>query len=184
MTDRGRLVVISGPSGVGKGTVVGRLLAELPDAQVSTSVTTRRPREVERDGVDYRFVSDDEFDRLIQDDELLEWATYAGNRYGTPRRPVDEALRAGRDVLLEIEVEGALQVRARRPDAVLVFLEPPSEEELERRLAGRGTEDADERRLRMATARAELDAADVFDHRVVNDDLDACAAEIVSILTS
>lgn len=182
MTERGRLVVISGPSGVGKGTVVGRLLDELPDAQVSTSVTTRRPRDGERDGVDYRFVTDDEFDRLIRDGALLEWAPYAGNRYGTPRAPVDEALEAGRDVLLEIEVEGALQVRDRRPDAVLVFLAPPSEEELERRLAGRGTEDADERRLRLATARAELEAAEMFDHRIVNDDLEDCVGEIVAIL--
>lgn len=183
MTDRGRLVVISGPSGVGKGTVVTRLLDELDDAQLSTSVTTRRPRDGERDGVDYRFVTDDEFDRMIRGGELLEWAGYAGNRYGTPRAPVDEALGSGRDVLLEIEVKGALQVRARRHDAILVFLAPPSEEELERRLAGRGTEDAEERRLRLATARAELEAAAVFDHRIVNDDLDACVDAILTILS-
>lgn len=181
---RGQLVVVSGPSGVGKGTVVGRLIDELPDAVVSTSVTTRPPREGERDGADYRFVDDDTFDRMIERGELLEWAPYADNRYGTPRGPVDEAIEAGRDVLLEIEVKGALQVRDRRPEAVLVFLEPPSREELERRLAGRGTEDAEQRALRLATAREELDAAGSFDHRVVNDDLDACVDEIVSILTS
>lgn len=181
---RGRLVVISGPSGVGKGTVVTRLVDELPDAEVSTSVTTRRPRDGERDGIDYRFVDDAGFDQLIEAGELLEWASYAGNRYGTPRGPVDDALEAGRDVLLEIEVKGALQVRARRSDAVLVFLVPPSEEELERRLVGRGTEDPDERALRLATARAELDAADVFDHRVVNDDLDACVDRVLALLTS
>lgn len=181
---RGRLVVISGPSGVGKGTVVTRLVDELPDAEVSTSVTTRRPRDGERDGIDYHFVDDGGFDQLIEAGELLEWASYAGNRYGTPRGPVDDALEAGRDVLLEIEVKGALQVRARCSDAVLVFLVPPSEEELERRLVGRGTEDPDERALRLATARAELDAADVFDHRVVNDDLDACVARVLALLTS
>lgn len=182
MGREGRLIVVSGPSGVGKGTVVSRLLDRLEDAQLSISVTTRRPRDGESQGVDYLFVDDSTFDGMVEDGQLLEWAPYAGNRYGTPRAPVDEALEDGRDVLLEIEVKGALQVRARRPDAVLVFLQPPSEDELERRLAQRGTEDADERALRLATARAELDAAHQFDHRVVNDDLDECVEEIASIL--
>lgn len=182
MTGRGRLIVVSGPSGVGKGTVVARLLDRLPDAALSTSVTTRPARQGETDGVDYRFVDDRSFDRMVADGELLEWATYAGNRYGTPRAPVDEALEAGRDVLLEIEVQGALQVRARRPDAILLFLRPPSEEELERRLLERGTEDATQRSLRLATARRELQAAGRFDHQVVNDDLDGCVETILALL--
>ena len=182
MGHRGRLIVVSGPSGVGKGTVVSRLLERLDGAQLSISVTTRRPREGEADGVDYLFVDDDTFDAMVEDGELLEWATYAGNRYGTPQGPVDQALRSGRDILLEIEVQGAVQVRSRRPDATLVFLRPPSEEELERRLTERGTEDGEERALRMATARAELEAAEGFDHQVVNDDLDRCVREIASII--
>lgn len=178
----GQLVVVSGPSGVGKGTVVGRLLEALDDVVLSTSVTTRPRRPGEVDGREYRFVDDGTFDRLVEGDDLLEWAEYAGNRYGTPRGPVEEQLEAGRTVLLEIEVQGARQIRDRTPHAVLIFLLPPSTEELARRLGGRGTEDEEVRARRLAAAREELRAADEFDHAVVNDDLDACVAEVLAIV--
>lgn len=183
MTDQpGLLVVISGPSGVGKGTVVGRLLERCADTTVSVSVTTRDRRPGETEGVEYRFVDDDTFDRFIAEDALLEWAEYAGNRYGTPRREVEEGLTAGRVMLLEIEVQGARQIRDRRPDALLVFLEPPSVEELVRRLEGRGTERDDIRELRLAAARAEMAAADEFDHTVVNEELERCVDEVVDLI--
>ncbi|HYF12179.1 MAG TPA: guanylate kinase, partial [Actinomycetota bacterium] len=126
----GILYVIAGPSGVGKGTVVARVRELLPDLRVSVSVTTRRPRPTERDGVEYSFIGDEDFDRMVERGELLEWAEIFGHRSGTPSRPIDEALAEGRDVLLEIDVQGARQVREARPDAVLIFLEPPSLAEL------------------------------------------------------
>lgn len=176
----GLVVVIAGPSGVGKGTVTARVRAALPDAAFSVSATTRRPRAGERDGVDYRFVDDAGFDALVAGDALVEWAAYAGNRYGTPRAPLEAALADGRVVLLDIEVQGALQVKARLPDALLVFLEPPDPAELERRLRARGTDDAAAIARRLATAEAELAARDRFDLVVVNDDLDACVARVLA----
>lgn len=176
---RGLLVVVAGPSGVGKGTVHARVRAALPDALLSVSVTTRTPRPGERDGIDYRFVDDATFEEMAAGGELLEWATYAGNRYGTPRAPVLEAVAAGEVVVLDIEVQGATQVKARVPDALLVFLRPPNLEELERRLRGRGTEDDAAVARRLTTAREELAAADLFDVQVVNDDLDACVDEVL-----
>lgn len=180
--DRGLLVVLTGPSGVGKGTVDARLRELLDDAVTSTSVTTRPPRPMERDGVDYHFVDDARFTELVAADELLEWAEYAGNRYGTPREPVRNAVAAGGVVVLEIEVQGALQVKASDPSAVLVFISPPSFDELGHRLAQRATEDADVITQRLRWARGELDQRHLFDIEVVNDDVDRCAAEVVAAI--
>ncbi len=179
---RGQLVVVSGPSGVGKGTVVQRLLERLPDAEASVSFTTRPPRPGEAEGVDYHFVDDETFDELIAEGELLEWASVHRARYGTPRSWVQERLADGVDVLLEIDVQGALQVRRKVDDALLIFLAPPSREELARRLRLRGTESPDERERRLETAEAELAAAPAFDHVLVNDEVDACVETITTIL--
>jgi guanylate kinase len=174
--------VIAGPSGVGKGTIVRRLVQRLPRLRVSVSATTRPPRPAERDGVDYRFVSDEEFSRLIADGELLEWAEVFGHRYGTPAAPVREALSRGEDVVLEIDVQGAFQVRERDPRAVLVLIEPPSMAELERRLRERGTEDEARLAERLATAERELAERAAFDHVVVNDELDRAVDRLVAII--
>jgi guanylate kinase len=145
-------------------------------------VTTRRPRPGERDGIDYHFVSDEEFDLLVAGGELLEWAHVVGHRSGTPALPVEEALAAGRDVVLEIDVQGARQVRERAPEAVLIFLAPPSMEELERRLRSRGTEDEARLALRLATAKQEMAQLPLFDHVVVNDRLDEATAQVEAII--
>lgn len=178
----GRLVVLSGPSGVGKGTVLRRVLAHLPSSVASVSATTRAPRPGETDGVDYHFVDDQRFDELIERGELLEWARYTGSRYGTPAGPVAADQAAGRDVLLEIEVQGALQVRAARPDAILIFLTPPTFDELERRLTGRGTENAEAVAKRLAMARDELERRSAFDHVIENADLDTCVDEVLAAI--
>jgi guanylate kinase len=180
---RGRLIVVAGPSGVGKGTVVRGLLERDPHPLVySVSATTRPPREGEIDGVHYRFVGDEEFDRMIQGGELLEWAEIVGHRSGTPRRFVEDRLADGRDVLLEVDVKGAKQVRELMPDALLVFLLPPSFEELERRLRGRGSESEERLGERLGTARWELQQEPWFDERVVNDDLDRAVNEVAAII--
>ncbi|GGL25071.1 guanylate kinase [Phycicoccus endophyticus] len=181
MTGRSRLTVLAGPTAVGKGTVAAYVREHYPEVWVSVSVTTRPPRPGEVDGVHYHFVSDERFDTMVAEGELLEWALVHGRaKYGTPRRPVEEALGAGRPALLEIDLQGARQVRASMPDAFFVFLAPPSWEELVRRLVGRGTEDEEERAVRLATARVELAAAAEFDVTVVNDDVRRAAEELVS----
>jgi guanylate kinase len=179
-----RLTVLSGPSGVGKGTVIAEVRRRYPEVWVSVSVTTRRPRSGEVDGVHYHFLDDAEFDRLIASDGLLEWAEYAGNRYGTPVAAVQERLASGAPALLEIELQGARQVRARAPEAQLVFLAPPSWAALVDRLAGRGSEAPAVQERRLAIAQAELDAAGEFDVVVVNDDVARAADELVGLLTA
>ena len=174
------LVVVSGPSGVGKSTVVKAALALEPRIWLSVSATTRRPRPGEVDGREYFFVAEEEFDRLVATDGLLEWAAYAGNRYGTPRAAVEERRAAGTPVLLEIEVQGARQVRAAVPEALLVFLAPPSWEVLTARLTGRGTEEPEVVARRLEAAREELSAAGEFDRVLVNADVGECARALVA----
>src|SRR3954471_13576098 len=178
-----RLTVLAGPTAVGKGTVTAWLREHHPEIWISVSVTTRARRPGEVDGVHYHFVSEEEFDRLVADDELLEWAVvHKGARYGTPRGPVNRALAEGRKALLEIDLQGARQVRERMPEALFVFLEPPSWEELVRRLVGRGTETEEEREVRLATARPELAARREFDVSIVNDDVRRASEELVSLM--
>lgn len=180
---RSRLIVLAGPTAVGKGTVANYIRENYPDVLLSVSATTRKPRPGEVEGVNYFFVDDAEFDRLIENDELLEHATvHNASRYGTPRGPIDEALSRGDSVLLEIDIQGARQVRAAMPEATLVFLLPPSWDELVRRLVGRGTEDAEERERRLETARHELAAQDEFDYRVVNGTVADAASEVVDLI--
>lgn len=178
----GLLVVVAGPSGVGKGTVLAGVLAALPDAEKSVSATTRAPRPGERDEEHYHFVDATEFARLVADDAFLEHAQFAGHWYGTLRAAVAERLAAGRVVILEIEVQGAAQVATRVPRALRIFLAPPHMDELRRRLSDRGTEDDAQVEARLERARVELAAADGFDHVVVNDDPVRAAREVVELV--
>ncbi|MVA75921.1 guanylate kinase [Auraticoccus sp. F435] len=178
------MTVVSGPTAVGKGTVVSRLRQEHPEVMVSVSATTRPPRPGEVDGVHYHFVSAEEFDELQAAGGLLEWAVVHGvHRYGTPRAPVEAAVAAGRRVVLEIDLQGARQVRASWPHAQFVFLAPPSWDELVRRLVGRGTEAPEERERRLATAREELASAAEFDAVVVNHEVDQAVRDLVALLS-
>jgi guanylate kinase len=175
-------VVLAGPSGVGKGAIVSRLLAARPDLELSVSATTRAPRPDEIDGRHYHFVDGDTFDRLVASSGLLEWAEIFGNRYGTLREPVEQALDKGRTVVVEIDVQGARQIRAALPDAYMVFIKPPSLEELERRLRTRDTETDEQVRRRLAKASDELAAEPEFDATVVNDRLDDAAREVIELV--
>ena len=179
-----RLTVLSGPSGVGKGTVANRVRDRYPLVWVSVSVTTRPPRRGEVPGIHYHFVDDAQFDRLVESGQLLEWARFTGCRYGTPREPVVEKLAAGIPVLLEIEPQGARQVRAAMPHARFVFLAPPSWEELVRRLRHRGTEAPELVERRLAAAREELAQQDSYDVTLVNTDVDTVSAELVTLMQS
>jgi guanylate kinase len=178
-----RLIVLAGPAGVGKGTVAAAITQQYPDVHLSISATTRSPRPGEADGVNYYFVEEDEFDALVNSDQLLEWATvHKKNRYGTPRQPVEHALGQGRAVLLEIDIQGARQVKLAMPDARLVFLLPPSWDELVRRLVSRGTETEEDRARRLETATIELAAQHEFDVRIVNDDVSKVAQQVVDLM--
>ncbi|PJJ63139.1 guanylate kinase [Compostimonas suwonensis] len=181
----GQLIVLAGPTAVGKGTVSSYIRENYPNVLLSVSATTRPPRPGEIDGVSYYFVDDAEFDRLIADGELLEWATvHNAYRYGTPQAPIQAALDAGTSVLLEIDIQGARSVRASMPEAKLIFLLPPSWDELVRRLIGRGTEDSAEQQRRLETAKVELDAVGEFDHSVVNGSVPEAAREVVELMES
>jgi guanylate kinase len=178
-----RLVVLAGPTAVGKGTVSTWIRENVPGVELSVSATTRAPRPGEVDGVSYYFVDDAEFDRMVEAGEFLEWAVvHNSSRYGTPRAPIEEALAAGRSVLLEIDIQGARQVRAAMPEARLVFLLPPSWAELVRRLTGRGTESAEEQERRLRTAEVELAAQNEFDYLIVNNDVETAARDVVELL--
>ena len=179
---RGLLIVISGPSGVGKDTLIKRLLELDPNLRYSTSYTTRRPRPGEVDGVNYLFVSRDEFERLIKEGAFLEHATYDGNLYGTPIAQLDAVRAAGHDIVLKIDVQGAEQVRKRAPDALRIFLAPPSMDELLRRRTERHSENERDQAARQAIADREMELASHFDHVVVNDDLERAVGEVLAII--
>ena len=178
-----RLVVLAGPTAVGKGTVAAHVRSHFPDIWLSVSMTTRKPRPREIDGTHYHFIDDEKFERMRAAGEFLEWAVVHGRaKYGTPRRPVDEALAAGRLALLEIDLQGARQVREQLPESLFVFLAPPSWDELVRRLIGRGTESEEERQARLATAKQELAAQSEFDVTIVNDNVQRASEELVSLI--
>jgi guanylate kinase len=177
-----KVFVITGPSGVGKGTLIRGLFERVPELELSVSATTRAPRPGERDGVDYHFLTPDEFERGVAGEDFLEHATYSGNRYGTLRSEVERRLRDGIPVVLEIEVQGARQVREAMPDAVAVFIAPPSLEALRARLVGRGTDTAEEIDERMRTGARELEAQSEFGHVVINDRLEDAVGRLVEIV--
>ena len=181
---RGQLIVLSGPSGVGKSTVIAEFLSDRPDIFFSVSFTTRQPRVGEADGVNYRFVSKDTFRDMIDRDEFLEYACYVDNFYGTSLRVIEEQLDAGTDVLLEIDVQGAAKVREKCPDAILIFISPPSFEELSRRLRGRNTDDEEVIKERLQQALEECRQIPLYDFLVVNDKVSHAVGEILAILTA
>lgn len=179
---KGVLVVISGFSGAGKGTLMKALLERYPNYALSISCTTRQPRTGEVNGREYYFVSEEEFQRMIAGDELVEYACYCGRYYGTPRSYVEERLAEGRDVLLEIEIQGALQIKKRFPDTVLIFVTPPSAAELKRRLAGRGTETQEVIAARLSRASEEAAGMEQYDYLLVNDDLQECTEHLHQVI--
>lgn len=181
MRKQGILFVVTGPSGVGKGTVLAKV-RERKELYFSISATTRKPRAGEQDGVHYYFLTKEQFEQKVAAGGFLEHAQFSGNYYGTPAEPVDRQLKEGKDILLEIEVQGAMQVKENRPDAVRIFLAPPSFAELERRLTGRGTEDADAVRLRLETAKHELTLAPQFDYIVVNNTVEQAVSDVLAIM--
>lgn len=182
MNRKGLLLVVSGPSGCGKGTVLGEVFARQPDTYYSVSATTRSPRPGEVDGVQYHFLTKEEFEEKIAAGQMLEYAQYAGNYYGTPAQAVDEKLAQGKNVVLEIEVQGAKQVKLRRPDAVMIFIMPPSMKELRRRLTQRGTEAQEVVERRLETARQEMPQAKDYDYIVFNDTVEEAAQDVCAIL--
>lgn len=184
MIEKGRLIVVSGPSGAGKSTVVFKAINGRNKMCFSTSVTSRKPRPGEVDGREYFFIDAEKFEQMVRNDELLEHAVYVGNYYGTPRKFVEDKLADGDSVFLDIEVQGARQVKEKKPDAIMIFLIPPSLGELKKRLESRGTETEETIKGRLARAREEYAEADFYDYIVVNDDIDAAANELLSILTA
>lgn len=182
--NKGKIFIISGPSGAGKSTVINQLLKGLDKAYFSVSATTRAPREGEVDGVNYHFMDKTEFEQLVKDDQLLEYAEFVGNYYGTPAKPVDEKLAEGYDVILDIETQGAEQIMAKRPDAVSIFLFPPSFAVLEQRLRARGTDSETKITGRLAQARIECQKADKYDYIVINDKVETACAEALAIITA
>lgn len=179
---KGTVYIISAPSGCGKGTVLAQVFSQLKDYYFSISATTRAPRPGEQDGVNYHYITKDQFRSMIERDEFLEYAEYVGNFYGTPRAPVTENVEKGTDVFLEIEIRGFRQIKEKLPDAVSIFIAPPSLEELERRLRGRSTETEEKLRSRLEKAEQEMQYAGLFDHVVVNDQVERAAGEILSIV--
>lgn len=180
---RGRLIVVSGPSGAGKSTLIRQALDAIPELAYSVSATTRKPREGEVNGRDYIFLTREEFEKWIEEGRFLEWAEYSGNLYGTPEYRVEEFLRSGLSVILEIELQGARKVRDKRPDAVMVFVRAPSLEETRKRLMGRATEDSEAMERRMTTALTEVAAREEFDHEIVNGDRDTARSDIIETIT-
>lgn len=183
MKPAGKLIVMAGPSAVGKGTLASHIVANFDRFMLSVSATTRSPREGEIDGVSYIFLTDEQFKDRADTGQMLEWATVHGKHsYGTPREPVEQGLANGFNVILEIDVQGAFQVRASFPEALLVFVKPPNFEELRARLDKRGTESEEDKRIRLETARNELDQAYQFDFSVINDEVARCAKEVVDLV--
>lgn len=178
MKDEGILIVLSGFSGAGKGTLVKKMLETYDSYALSISMTTRQPREGERDGVEYFFRTKEQFEETIQQNGLIEYACYCGNYYGTPREYVEEQLKAGRNVILEIEIQGALKVKEQFPESLLIFVTPPTAVELQRRLVGRGTETKEVIEKRLARASEESEGIESYDYIVVNDDLEVCVKEL------
>ena len=181
---RGKTFIIAGPSGVGKGTIIKKLFESRDNLYFSVSATTRSPRPGEVDGVDYHFLSRERFEEWIDRNAFLEHAEFVGNLYGTPKKYVDEAMDSGKDVILDIEVQGAEQVHRQRPDVVRIFIAPPSWEELERRLVGRGTEEPEKVRRRLERSREDILLARYYDYLVINSDLDQAVEEIQAIITA
>lgn len=184
MNRRGIMIVLSGFSGVGKGTLVRELLRTYDNYALSVSMTTRKPREGEQEGVSYYFVDRDAFEKTIAEDGLIEYAQYCGNYYGTPRRYVENTLAEGRDVILEIEIQGALKIKERFPQALLLYVMPPCAAELKKRLVGRGTEEAAVIEKRLKRAREEAEGIENYDYIVINDDLEECVREVHGIITA
>lgn len=182
MNKEGILIVVSGFSGAGKGTIMKRLMEEYDNYALSISATTRNPRPGEEDGREYFFKTTDEFEKMIAKDELIEYAKYVDNYYGTPRVYVEEQLKAGKDVILEIEIQGALKVKEKFPDTLLLFVTPPNAAELRNRLVGRGTETMDVIEYRLSRAAEEAEGMDRYDYLVVNDELDVCVREVHQII--
>ena len=181
MNHKGQVFIISGPSGSGKGTIVTEVMKQYPNCFLSVSMTTRAPREGEIDGESYHFIDEERFEKLIAEDGLLEYAGYCGNHYGTPKAPVEKAMAEGKDVILEIDLQGGLQIKAKRPDAVMIFVLPPSRTILEHRLRKRGTESDETIQKRLANAENEIKLMGLYDYLVVNDDLPDAVNDVLHI---